>query len=380
MHILIAPNAFKNSLSAKDVAAAIASGLAASGFTGTWASCPIGDGGDGTAALLMGRLGGIRSMAVVHDPFEREIEAHFVLVDEGRTAIIELAEASGLRHFRPEELDPLRATSFGTGELIKAALDRGVQEIILCVGGSATVDGGTGILRALGVVFLDVAGRALVASPTAITGLASIDMSGVDARLSRIRLTVLCDVTNPLIGTRGAAAIFGPQKGASPAAVRSLDNALQRFSEIVFTQSGKDIAALPRGGAAGGVAAGLFGLLDATLVNGIDYFLSRIDFDAVVATADIVITGEGSIDEQTLDGKGPWGVALKARQHGAFVVGLAGQVPLQASAALRSGFDALIPIGHCAMSVAEAMSCTALNLRRAAMELGNILALRERVA
>jgi glycerate kinase len=376
MHILIAPNAFKNSLNAIEVADAIADGLRASRFPGSLATCPVGDGGDGTAALLMRHLGGTRVPVVVQDPLGRPIESHFVLADAGRTAIIELAEASGLKHLTVAELDPLRATSFGTGELMRAALDQGVREIMLCVGGSATVDGGTGILRALGARFLDQAGKELGESPAAMTHLARIDMTDVDTRIEACELTILCDVTNPLLGARGAAAVFGPQKGATPAAVESLEVALGRFSEIVTAHTGIAIADLERGGAAGGVAAGLFGLLGATLVNGIDYFLTRIDFAAAVALADVVITGEGSIDDQTAEGKGPWGVAVRARERGAFVVGLAGQVPLLAGPVLRTCFDVLMPIGNRAMPVADAMNCTGANLRRAALDLGNLLALR----
>jgi glycerate 2-kinase len=376
MHILIAPNAFKNSLDAIEVADAIADGLRASRFVGSLATCPVGDGGDGTAALLLRHLGGTQVPVVVQDPLGRAIQSHFVLADAGRTAIIELAAASGLRHLTVAELDPLRATSFGTGELMLAALDRGVQEIMLCVGGSATVDGGTGILRALGVRFLDQADNELSALPASMTTLTRIDLTRVDPRLEACELTILCDVTNPLLGARGAAAVFGPQKGATPAAVQSLESALGRFSEIVAAHTGNAIADLERGGAAGGVAAGLFGLLGANLVNGIDYFLTRIDFDAALAQADVVITGEGSIDDQTAEGKGPWGVAVKARERGAFVVGLAGQVPLLAGPVLRSCFDVLMPIGNRAMSVADAMNCTGANLRRAALDLGNLLAPR----
>ena len=376
MHVLIAPNAFKNSLDAIEVADAIAHGLRDSNFTGSVAVCPVGDGGDGTAALLLRHLGGVEIAAIAHDALGREVEARFGLVDDGRTAIIELADASGLRRLRLDELDPLRATSFGTGELIMAALDRGVREILLCVGGSATVDGATGILRALGVKFLNASGRELTLLPAAMQELVAIDTSGLDPRLATCSLTVLCDVTNTLGGARGAASVFGPQKGATPAAGETLTAALERFSDLVLAHTGRDISTLERGGAAGGVAAGLAGVLEAKLVNGIDYFLARIDFESAIAAADVVITGEGSIDDQTADGKGPWGVAIRARRRGAFVVGLAGQVPLQAGAALRSGFDVLIPIGNRAMSVSEALASTAQNLYRAAFDLGNLLGLR----
>jgi glycerate kinase len=378
MHILVAPNAFKHSLDAMEAAEAICDGLRASRFGGTLQACPIGDGGDGTAALLQRHLGGRRISAPAHDALGRPIEGHFVLVDGGRTAIIELAEASGLRRLRSDERVPLHATSFGTGELIRAALEQDVREVLLCVGGSATVDGGTGLLRALGVRFLDARGGELTSLPQKMGDLAAIDREHVDPRLARCELTLLCDVTNPLIGPRGAAAVFGPQKGASMAQVGALEAALTHFSIRVYEHAGRDIAALERGGAAGGVAAGMSGLLGARLVDGIDHFLDRTGFDAALALANVVITGEGSIDDQTADGKGPWGVAVRARARGIFVVGLAGQVPLQAGQVLRAGFDALIPIGNRAMSLAEAMDCTAQNLRRAATELGNVLALGER--
>ena len=376
MHILIAPNAFKHSLSAADAAQAIADGLRTSRFAGTWTMCPVGDGGDGTVELLLRHLGGSRREAVAHDALGREISCKFALVNQGRTALIELAEASGLRRLQAHELDPLRATSAGTGELLRSALDCGVRELILCVGGSATVDGGTGLLQALGARFLDARGRPLDCLPAHLPDLAAIDMTQLDGRFAGVALTILCDVTNPLLGERGAAHIFGPQKGATPAAVQSLETGLQCFSSVVLHHGGRDIAGVTGGGAAGGVAAGLFGLLGARLAGGVDYFLECVGFDAVAATADLVITGEGAIDEQTIEGKAPWGVASRARAHGACVVGFAGRVPLAASPALRAGFDALMPIGHDVMSLPQALRLTADNLRRTACEFGNVLALR----
>jgi glycerate kinase len=377
MHILIAPNAFKHSLSATDAANAIARGLASSRFSGTWAVCPVGDGGDGTADLLARHWQGARVPQRVRDPLGREIEAHVALCDAGRTAVIELADASGLRLLGGDELDPLRASTFGTGELIALALDRGVHEIVLCLGGSATVDGGSGLLRALGFEFRDSRGGLLV-TPESLSGLHRIDASHAHAGIAACRFTVVCDVANPLLGDRGAAAIFGPQKGASGAAVRQLERALARLAEVVLSQTGNDIAHVAHGGAAGGVAAGLFGLVNAELVDGIDYVLARIGFDAALGPADLVITGEGSIDEQTAEGKGPWGVAMRARGRGLFVVGLAGRIPRIPSAGLAAAFDALIPIGHGAATLAEALSSTADDLERSARELGNLLALGER--
>jgi glycerate kinase len=373
MHILIAPNAFKHSLSAAEAAAAIAQGLEASAFTGSLTLRPVADGGDGTAQLLTAHLGGRTMVANVHDPLGRPIQSHFALVDDGRTAIIELAAASGLRLLRDDELNPLRAGSGGTGELMGRALDCGVGAIVLCVGGSATVDGGAGLLRALGVVFRGAMDETLTVLPESLVELSRIDLTAMDPRMARCSLTVLCDVDNPLLGDRGAARIFGPQKGATLHAVEALEAALTRFSQVVRRQTGNDIASTAGGGAAGGVAAGLFGLAHAALVSGTDYFLERMDFDRELAAADVVITGEGSLDEQTVNGKAPWGVAVRAKAKGALVVGMAGQVPLRPSPALRSCFDALLPIGHRAMPLAEALRCTAQNLERTAFDLGNIL-------
>jgi glycerate kinase len=376
MHVLIAPNAFKHALSATDAANAIAAGLAGSRFNGSWATCPVGDGGDGTGELLVRHAGGYYMPAIVRDPLGCTIPSRLALIDGGRAAVIELADASGLKLLRTRELDPLQTTTFGTGELISRALDCGVEEIVICIGGSATVDAGSGLLRALGFRFRDAAGNVL-ASPGSLVELRTIDRSGVDARLANCRLTVVCDVTNALVGDRGAAKIFGPQKGASSTSLQILEAALERFADLVSSVTGKDVGGEARGGAAGGVAAALWSLLGATLVGGIDYVLDRVGFDAAVAKADLVITGEGSIDEQTVDGKGPWGVAIRARRRGAFVVGFAGRVPLHAHPNLREGFDALIPIGHSTMNLEEALSCTSDNLRRSAIDLGNLLALCE---
>jgi glycerate 2-kinase len=376
MRILIAPNAFKHGLSATEAALEIARGIGSSSFAGSCVQCPVGDGGDGTAELLLRHFGGEAVAAVAQDPLGRPTVSRFGLIDAGRTALLDLADTSGLRLLSANELNPLRATTFGTGEVVRQALDRGVQEIILGVGGSATVDGGVGLLAALGARFLDATGKPLGSLPESLNKLAAVDLSGLDPRLASCRLTILCDVTNPLLGPEGAARIYGPQKGAVPDAVRLLEAGLTRLSRVALEQTGRDMAVEARGGAAGGVAAGLWGFLEANLVNGIDDFLRRVEFDRALQGVDVVITGEGRIDDQTAQGKGPWGVALRARSHGALVVGLAGEVPLAPSAALRAGFDVLLAIGNRSMTVAEAIGCTAENLRRTACEIGNLLAFR----
>ncbi len=375
MHLLIAPNAFKNSLSAGDAARAIQRGLDHSRLKATTECFPVGDGGDGTGDLLIERIGGHILEAEARDPFGRKIRSRWGLVDSGRTAVIEMANASGLRLLDEAAPDPLRATSHGTGDLILAALDqdhdRKITRIILGMGGSATVDGGAGILQALGIRFLNAEGQPLSDLPGNLTELASIDTSGLDPRLSEVELTVLCDVQNPLTGPQGAAAVFGPQKGASPEAVRRLEAALGRLAQIIYGQTGKDLAAIPHGGTAGGAAAGLYGLLSARLAGGIDYFLEITGFDAALDRSDLVITGEGSIDEQTLQGKAPFGVASRAKRKGVPVIGLAGRLPARITPGLKEYFDVLLPVTPEPLELAEALRQTAANLERTAFELGD---------
>jgi len=375
MHILIAPNAFKNSLTAEAVALAIKEGLMQSRLRCTCECFPIGDGGDGTAELIIKKRNGILVETSVHDPFGKTITTHFGLIDDGKTAIIEMADASGLRLLKQDALNPLLATSFGTGEQMKIALGKGAKKIIIGMGGSATVDGGCGILMALGIRFLDAAGGELKGLPGNLTGLAAVDLSGLDKRILETEIEVLCDVDNLLLGKNGAAAMFGPQKGASPSGVVQLDAALSALAAIALQQTGKDMATVLYGGTAGGASAGLFAFLNAKLVNGIEHFLALTGFDQSLATANLVITGEGSIDEQTLQGKGPFGVAYRAKRNNLPVIGLAGKVPVEKNDALQQYFDVLMPIGNQPVDLQTAMAGTEKNLVRTAIALGNMLAL-----
>lgn len=375
MHILISPNAFKHSLNAEEAASAIREGLMQSKLDCTCECFPIGDGGDGTGELIIKKCGGDLVNAEVHDPLARKINASFGLIDEGKTAVIEMADASGIRLLKPEELNPLEATSFGTGEQVKIALDKGAGKIIIGMGGSATVDGGSGMLKALGIRFRDAVGKELTNLPASLTQLTSVDLSGLDKRILEAEVIVLCDVDNMLLGQQGSAAIFGPQKGASAEDVQKLDSALARLAEVALQQTGKDMSAIKYGGTAGGAAAGLYAFLNARLVNGIDHFLQLTGFDTALEKSDLVITGEGSIDEQTLQGKGPFGVAYRAKLKGLPVVGLAGKVPLERNSNLQKYFDVLIPIGHQPFDLPTALASTADNLVRTAGELGNLLAI-----
>jgi len=372
MHILIAPNAFKNSLDASQAAQAITLGLEQSRLACTTGCFPVADGGDGTGSLIVQSCKGERVNQDVQDPLGRKISSSFGLIDEGKTAVIEMADASGLRLLTKGELDPMRTSSYGTGELIKAALDKGVNRIIIAMGGSATVDGGCGILNALGITFLDNGGKILKANPKELINMSRIDASKLDKRILDCEVVILCDVNNKLLGPEGAAAVFGPQKGASPQDVLRLDSFLKNFAAVSMGQTGKDMAAIKHGGAAGGATAGLYTWLNAKLVNGIDYFLSLTNFEEALKLSDLVITGEGSIDSQTLQGKGPYGVAKKAKEKGLRVIGLAGKV--EADRELDQYFDELININPEPVDLATAMRNTRENLVRAGREIGDRLA------
>jgi glycerate 2-kinase len=373
MRILIAPNAFKKSLAAGQVAEAISKGLQESKLACSSVCFPVGDGGDGTASLLVQHFSGKVIAATVHDPLGRKIETSFGLIDNDATAVIELADASGLKLLQPVEYAPLYATTYGTGEMIKQALDHGVKKIIIGIGGSATVDAGVGLLKALGVKFLNANGSELNQLPASLIDLHKIDITATDSRLAGTEIVVLCDVANTLLGPAGAASIFGPQKGAAENDVQQLERALTQLRKVVLDKTGRDMASIQHGGAAGGVAAGLHTFLDAQPVNGIEYFLDITAFDASLENADLVITGEGSIDLQTLQGKAPFGVAKRAKEKSIPVIGVAGKVPLYPDAELQQYFDAMLPINHEAMDLETAIACTYDNLVRTGKLIGDLL-------
>ena len=374
MHILIAPNAFKNSLDATKVAEAISNGLHQSKLSCTTACFPVADGGDGTAGLLIDYLDGKQVAVIVHDPLGRKIKSSFGWIEKDKTAIIELALASGLQLLKPEEYNPLITTTFGTGELILEALNRDATKIILCIGGSATVDGGTGILRALGIKFCDAKGKELNDLPRSLLSLSEIDETGYYKGIEKVEIIILCDVENPLLGTNGAATVFGPQKGASEKDIQLLEAGLTKFRDVVLNKTGRGMAAIKHGGAAGGVAAALHTFFNARLVKGIDYFLAITGFEKELEKADIVITGEGSIDLQTLHGKGPYGVAKIAKEHLLPVIGIAGMIPVITDKALQLYFDRLISINDDVTDFEKALKDTYDNLERTSRLLGDQLA------
>lgn len=373
MHILIAPNAFKNSLNATAVADRIREGLLQSKLNCTCACFPVADGGDGTAELIIQQCGGEIITVEVYDPLGRKIQASFGLIEEGNTAVIEMADASGLRLLNADELNPLHASTYGTGELVRAALDKGVSKIIMGIGGSATVDGAVGMLQALGIRFTDAHGNDLKGMPESLVDLDVVDLSGFDKRILNCELVILCDVENTLLGANGAASVFGPQKGAVGDNIQKLERSLIKFRDVTFSQTGFDMAVIKHGGAAGGTAAGLAAFVNASLVNGIDHFLYITGFEEALSNADLVITGEGSIDEQTLHGKGPFGVAQKAKEKKIPVIGLAGKVPIETNVQLQQYFDVLLSVNHEPGDLAMLMKHTAANLVRTAKAIGDLL-------
>ena len=374
MHILVAPNAFKNSLNAEEAAAAISIGLQKSGLQCTVIQFPIADGGDGTGALLIERLKGETKESIVHNPLGRTISASYGWLND-QTAIIEMANASGLRLLKPAEYDPLHANSYGTGELINECISKNAKTIILCIGGSATVDGGTGMLRALGIKFLDNAGMELTDLPSSLLQLSNIIIPDSIDKLKDRKFIVLCDVENRLLGENGSAAVFGPQKGASPDQVKELDNCLTHLRNITLQTTGRDMATIKHGGAAGGIAAAFQVFLNASLVNGIDYFLNITKFNEELQKVDLIITGEGSLDQQTLQGKGPMGVAKMANQFSIPVIGMAGKI--SDDELLKKHFNQLICIndkeGIREYNLRNAKS----NLEKAAHKLGTKLKSKE---
>lgn len=374
MHILIAPNAFKNSLTAPDAAKTISEGLLDSGLICSTECFPVGDGGDGTASLIVQHLGGFFMDVYANDPLGRSIKTSIGFVDEGKTAVIEMADISGLKLLKQKELNPLHATSFGCGELILAALDQGARKIILGIGGSATIDGGSGALKAMGARFLDQSKKELTDLPEDLTELDSIDVSCIDKRIFDTEFIILCDVDNFLLGEKGAASVFGPQKGASEKDVIHLENALTRLRDVSFVQTGSDMNKLLHGGAAGGISAGLNIYLKARLVQGIEFFLELTGFDKALQNTDMLITSEGTIDLQTLEGKGPFGVARRAKKKNIVVIGLAGSIPLTANTELDSYFDVLMAINQPFEDLETAILHTKTNLRQTSFRLGKMIA------
>jgi glycerate 2-kinase len=378
MRIAVAPNAFRGSLTAIEATNAIIAGLLRSALHDLQiVEMPLADGGDGTLDILFHFLGGQRLKLTVTGPNGDPVDAEMALLADGKTALIEIARASGVELIPREQRNPLIATTYGTGELIHAALDRGYHHLLIGIGGSATVDGAAGAVQALGARLLDATGADIPRGGGALEQLASIDASALLPLLENVEVTVLCDVTNPLIGPNGAARIFGPQKGATPAMVETLEANLTHFAEIIYRDLGLDVADLPGGGAAGGLGAGLVAFLKARLASGGATLIDLLGYEKKLADVDLVITGEGKLDGQTTGGKAVQSIAQAAARAGVPVVALAGTLDADSAALNAIGVQAawsIIP-GPC--TIDDALAHGAEWLSRTATELGNLLALRQ---
>lgn len=374
LKILVAPNSFKNSLPASDVAEAMKLGLHQSDLNCSIRLLPVGDGGDGTGILLCDFFKASIIKTVVLDALGRKIKTSFGFNKNNKTAIIELANASGLKLLQPFEYNVMAANTFGTGQLIKQALAAGAKKIIICIGGSATIDGGAGILKALGAFFFDAEENEIESLPLFLNKLNRIDLSGLDKRIFYTEIIVLCDVENKLLGEEGAAKIFGPQKGASSQNIVQLEKCLHKLKDVIFKETGNDVSIIKHGGAAGGVAGTLNVLLKASLVNGIEYFLQVTGFETALQECDVVITGEGCIDTQTLHGKAPFGVAKKAKEYNKYVIGVGGQIIF--SQEMEKYFDLLRGINEYETEIKTAIKNTRNNIIACMYKLGNTLAVK----
>jgi len=375
--IILAAGALKGSLSASAAADAMARGLTTSGFDATLIKLPIADGGDGTLDAFLS-AGGSRTPVRVHDPLGHAINADFGLLDDG-TAVIEMALASGLARIDPVQVNPnsaLIASTFGTGELIRAALDHGAKRIIIGLGGSATTDGGAGCLAALGIRFLDVQGRAIAQFGGGfLDQVSKIDLDGLDPRARGTEWIIATDVQNPAIGEQGAARVFAPQKGAfDHATVERLENNLRHFFDLVKHTTSVDVSQIPGGGAAGAFAAGLLAFLPARIASGIDLLLDHVSFDVHLADANLVITSEGRIDAQTLGGKAPLGVARRAAARGVPTIALVGGLSGDSAVLVEQGIIPF-PITSAPMSLQDAVRDADTLVASAAQRLGYLLKL-----
>lgn len=365
MFVVVAPDSFKGSLSATTVATAMERGILTVFPDARVRKIPIADGGEGTVEALVAATGGRMIPETVTGPLGSPVEAFWGVLGDGETAVIEMAAASGLTLVPVEKRDPRRTTTYGTGQLINAALRQGLRKLIIGIGGSATNDGGAGMAQALGVRFLDAAGRQLPFGGAALAKLSSIDLTDIQPLLADTSILVACDVDNPLCGKRGASAVYGPQKGATPANIQELDAALSRFAAIAGQITGRNVAGLPGAGAAGGLGAGLMYFTNAQLQPGVDIVLSATDFAGLVKGADLVITGEGSTDFQTAYGKAPVGVAKIARQYRVPTICLSGNLGRGYETVLEQGIGAVASIVPGPMSLSECMA-TAAELVQAA--------------
>jgi glycerate kinase len=364
--IVIAPDSFKGSMSAREAAEAMERGIKAVCPNVIIEKIPMADGGEGTVETLVDATGGRVIKVNVLGPLGEKRESYFGILGDGKTAVIEMALASGLPLVPKEKRNPLVTTTYGTGQLIKAALDQGCLEFIIGIGGSATNDGGVGMAQALGVRFLDAEGIEIPFGGGSLNRLEKIDTSKIDPRLQECKVMVACDVNNPLCGQQGASAVFGPQKGATPEMVELLDHNLAHLAAVIKRDVEKDVKDFPGAGAAGGLGAGLMAFCHAQLQRGIEIIIQATKLREKMAGADLVITGEGQIDFQTAHGKTPMGVATVAKSMNIPVIALVGNIGRGADMLYDLGINAIFSIAEGPMGLEECMKNGAELMERAA--------------
>ena len=366
MKIVIAPDSYKESLSALEVASAIEDGFRAIYPDAEYIKAPVADGGEGTVEAMVAATQGRVVQVTVTGPLGEPVAGFYGISGDERCAFIEMAAASGLALVPPELRNPLITTSYGTGELILQAMESGVKKIIIGIGGSATNDGGAGMVQALGAKLCDANGADIGFGGGSLMSLNNIDIRHLDARLQTCSIRVACDVTNPLTGTSGASFIFGPQKGATEAMIRELDHNLAHFADVIKKSLRVDVKEVPGAGAAGGMGAALHAFCGANLRHGIDIVTEALHLDALVADADLVITGEGRMDSQTVHGKVPVGVARVAKRHHIPVIGIAGSLTADVGVVHQHGVDAVFSILYRVCSLDDALAQAGDNVRMAA--------------
>jgi len=367
MKIVVSPDKFKGTLSAQDASKAIEAGVKRALTNAEVIIAPVADGGEGTVDAMLAAAGGSRHKAVVTGPLGDSTKAEFGVLPDG-TAIVEMAQASGLWLVPADKRDPTVTTTYGTGELIEAVLDLGAERLIIGIGGSATCDGGIGAAQALGVKFLKKDGSAIGFGGRELIKIAKIDTSDTDPRVKRTRFLIASDVKSPLYGPKGAAHVFAPQKGATEEQVILLDQGLINLSKVIKKELGVDVSELPGAGAAGGLGAGLVAFLGATIKSGVDLIIKAIGLEEKIKGADLLITGEGQIDFQSAFGKAPIGVARLAKKHSIKTVAIAGRLGERYEKVLEEGVDVLFSLEDLAGSTDEAMKNPFFYLENAAYQ------------
>ncbi len=361
---VLAPDSFKGSMTAKQVCDAMERGIKTLLPEVECIKVPMADGGEGTMQSLIDATNGRICKMEVTGPLNNPVNASYGITNDGNTAVIEMASASGIHLVSEKDKNPLITTTYGTGELVKACLDKGVKKIILGIGGSATNDGGAGFAQALGVKFIDASGKDLPFGGATLLSLDKIDISGIDPRLKEVEIEVACDVTNPLCGQTGASYVFGHQKGADKEMIEILDKALENYACIIKRDLNIDVKDIPGSGAAGGLGAGLLAFTGAKLKKGIEIVIDYTNLEEKIKRADIVFTGEGSIDFQTQYGKTPFGVAQLAKSAGKPVIAIAGHIGEGVEELYNAGFDAIFGINNGIMNLEEAMKKGEENVER----------------